>query len=106
MEDKHFKKWEKRRKMGPLRFILVYGLAWGTCVVILHYAMTFVANLVWGPDSYGVQLSIDDLTMRFGAAVFGGLIWSGVMWLVFEARFRRESDRRNAYETGRYTLNI
>ena len=106
MEDKHFKKWEKCRSMGALRFILMFDLAWGSSVVILHYLIGFVANAFFWPDSPGTPFSSGDLLNRFGAALIGGLIWSSVMWLVFESRFRRENDRRNASESGRYTLNI
>jgi hypothetical protein len=105
MDDKHFRKWEKRRQLGALRFIFVFGLAWGLSVVALHYSVSYVMTVFWS-DTPGSSFSADDLAMRFGSAVIGGFIWSSVMWLVFESRFRVERDRRSYSESGRYTLDI
>ena len=93
MNEKSFKKWEKRRSRGALRFIVPFGLGWTllVCIIDLLLAALFRVFLDQGfvPK------------MNFALAIpllVGGQLWSTIMWIFFEYKFR------NAVQNG--TLNI
>jgi hypothetical protein len=83
MESREFDRWEKSRKKGMFKYVLIDGaLAWGMTMFII---MTY---LVPHP-----RLSVQQCAMLWPAM---GAVQGLAVWLVEEYRYRKEVAKRSS----------
>jgi hypothetical protein len=95
MSRKQMTSWERYRRHGRFRFILIYGvLLWGSLSALIWMGLT------WLRAGYGylaVVLSSQPLVLPF-AFVLGGLIFGFLVWEFNEIRYKHTLEDGRAAE--------
>jgi hypothetical protein len=78
-------KWERARRLGPVRFILLLGLL-GVGVTA---GVLFVAVETWTTDQPFGSLVVEAIVVW----PIVGLVWGVLMWLIGERSYRRWQER-------------
>lgn len=99
MKAKHFEKWKKRRGMGALRFILLFGLVWAAIFSLLYYLLQVTVPYLTSIRPLTFLFTIDGFLMLLGISIIGGLVWSTAIWVVNESSFKIETDARKTQPT-------
>jgi len=90
-EQHWLKAWEKRRRMGHLGFVLVWGVgAWGlTTGVLAMTALTVVQGFHQPLDLWGWGKVVGVWFLGVLAFMGGGVWWGVLMWWCMERDYRR-----------------
>lgn len=82
-------KWEKQRKVGVLRFILVRGVvAWGAPMLLVMYVMPTLTS--------GRTFAIESLLLNLGLWATAGAVFGAAIWYGSEANYRKLKRRNEA----------
>ena len=74
VSEKRFEKWARTREMGPVRYILVYGvLFWGMLTAAFTILLTWA---LFGRNITIEQVLINLFTFALGGVIFGAWTWS------------------------------
>ena len=110
MRPKQAQKWMHRRSIGPVRFILIYGLAlFGGLMAIWNSVLFYVLDRRFHAQMRQAGLSLPQLSpLEFlrhfvfpagGICLAGGAVFGSLMWWLMEwqyKRYQRKSGAANA----------
>jgi hypothetical protein len=89
MNTKQRLRWEKSRTLGPLRFILLYGvLGWGVSTGVLFSILFTMLGASTNTLGAVALLAVP-------AFAVGGLAWGGIMWIAGEWEYQKHMGRNN-----------
>lgn len=80
MNDIQIKKWEKTRKLGKVKFVLLYGaLIWGVATPILKNIFTY----------YIFNTPISSISITIDLIIFPiiGILWGVIIWNITEKKY-------------------
>jgi hypothetical protein len=73
MKEDKLKKWEKTRKLGIVKFILIYGvLLWGVPVGIIW---TIIMEIIFLGNAWFSTLIIALIVFPISGIAFGSIMW-------------------------------
>ena len=92
MNDKQFARWEKQRKLGKLKFILILGTSYN---VVLIFTVNFLDLIIGKSKDYSIKGFL--IQIIIGEVV--GSIFALVVWNISERRYRNYESEISADET-------
>ena len=73
MNETQIRKWAKTREMGPLKYVLLYGVVgWGVVTGVLF---SFVLAAIQGWERFWALLLVSLILFPLGGIAFGMLTW-------------------------------
>jgi hypothetical protein len=100
MRPKQAQKWMRRRSLGSVRFVLVYGLlVFGGAISIWNSALIYVFDHRFRAEMTQAGLSLPEVSPPdfvlhvilpvCGICLAGGVVFGALMWWLMEWQYRR-----------------